>query len=205
MLTIISIGVLLTAASYLIGSIPVAYILVKAISGTDVRTVGSGNVGATNAGRVLGKPGFIAVLTLDALKGFLPVFLALKLCQSFQVPRDIALFCAAAVILGHAFPLYLRFSGGKGVATGLGVFTALAPLPVLAAVLTFLILVGITRMVSVGSIFAALVNTAAVFFFYPDWLGLSIFTALVAIFVIYKHKSNIKRILAGTENKVFSK
>jgi glycerol-3-phosphate acyltransferase PlsY len=178
----------------------VAYILVKSISGVDIRTVGSGNVGATNAGRVLGKPGFVAVLFLDCLKGFLPVFTVLYL-----LPRDTALFCAAALILGHAFPVYLRFSGGKGVATGLGVFLALAPIPVLAAVLTFLISVGITRMVSVGSILAAIVNTVLVFILYISWFGLCIFTTLAAVFIIYKHRSNISRILQGTENKVFSK
>jgi glycerol-3-phosphate acyltransferase PlsY len=198
-------GVLLTLLCYLIGSVPVAYILVRTLSGVDVRTVGSGNVGATNAGRVLGKPGFATVLFLDSLKGFLPVFLAIIICRHFGLPRDIVLFCAAAVILGHAFPLYLHFSGGKGVATGLGVFIALAPIPVLAAVVTFLAVVGVTRMVSAGSILAVLVVAAAVFLKYREWWELCVFTSLVAVFVIYKHKSNIKRILAGTENKVFSK
>jgi glycerol-3-phosphate acyltransferase PlsY len=193
-------ALLATVVCYLIGSIPVAYILVKGLSGVDIRTVGSGNVGATNAGRVLGKPGFAAVLLLDCLKGFLPVFIVLWL-----LPRDAALFCAAAVILGHAFPIYLHFSGGKGVATGLGVFLALAPIPVLAAVLTFIISVLITRMVSVGSILAAIVNAALVFILYLDWLGLCLFTASAAVFIIVKHKSNIRRILSGTENKVFSK
>ncbi|MDR2400280.1 MAG: glycerol-3-phosphate 1-O-acyltransferase PlsY [Deferribacteraceae bacterium] len=198
-------GILFTAGCYLIGSIPVAYILVKVISGADIRSVGSGNVGATNAGRVLGKPGFVLVLILDTLKGFLPIFLSLKLCQIYGFPRDIPLFCAMAVILGHAFPIYLGFSGGKGVAASLGVFIALAPIPVLGAASTFLLSVFFTRMVSVGSMLAAIVNAIMIFILYSKWQGLCVFATLVALFVIYKHRGNIKRILAGTENKVFNK
>jgi glycerol-3-phosphate acyltransferase PlsY len=187
--------------SYLIGSIPVAWLLVRWLKGIDVRSVGSGNVGATNAGRVLGKPGFAAVLIFDALKGFAPVILSLFISTRFILPKDIALLSATCAVAGHAFPVFLKFKGGKGVATGLGVFLALAAKPVLMSVIVFIIMVLIFRMVSLGSISAAISVTMLVAAT-ENWMELWIFTALCAGFVIYKHRSNIKKISNGTENKV---
>jgi glycerol-3-phosphate acyltransferase PlsY len=195
------IGLLTLVVCYIIGSIPTAYILVKLVKGVDVRTIGSGNVGATNAGRVLGRWGFVVVLLLDALKGFLPVFFMLRIAAANGWSMNLALVAAAGVILGHSYTLFLKFKGGKGVATGLGVFLALAPLAVLIALGVFIVAVLIFRMISLGSILAAIVLTASAVLLY-DWKALWVFTAILAIFVIYKHKSNISRILAGTENKV---
>lgn len=184
-------------ACYLIGSIPTAYIVVKKIKGIDIRTVGSGNVGASNASRVLGKWGFVGVLTADALKGLVPV-LVLK---SVYGHSDYVLLGAVAVILGHTFTIFLNFKGGKGVATGLGVFIALAPVSTLFAAVAFGIVIYAFRMISLSSITAAIVIAVSVWFT-SGWDHLRYFTLVVAALVIFLHKSNIGRILNGTENKV---
>ena len=184
---------------YLVGSVPTAYILVKAVKGIDVRTIGSGNVGATNAGRAIGRWAFVAVLFLDALKGYLPVYI---LMNYVNIRPDAVLVCAFAILAGHMYSIFLGFKGGgKGVATGLGVFTALAPVPVAAALGVFIVVVAIWRMISAGSIIAALTLALSVTFLY-SWPGLSLFTWIIAIIIILKHASNIKRILNGTENKI---
>lgn len=186
---------------YIAGSIPTGYIMVKSLKGIDVRTVGSRNMGATNVGRVLGKKFFFIVLVLDALKGFVPVLLVKYLSVKYGFYMDIALLAAAAVVIGHSFPLFLNFKGGKGVATGLGVFLALAPAAVAIALGVFIVLVLLFRMISLGSIVASVVLSVAVFFLYR-WEGLWVFTWVLTLFVIYRHKANIRRILAGTENKI---
>ncbi|MGA1862641.1 glycerol-3-phosphate 1-O-acyltransferase PlsY [Deferribacter thermophilus] len=193
-------SIILLIAAYLIGSIPTAYLVVKLIKGVDIRTVGSGNVGATNAGRVLGFYGFLLVFIIDMLKGFLPVYLT-KLFFGDTLFLYIVALCT---ILGHTFTIFLNFKGGKGVATGVGVYLALSPLNLLYAFIAFILMVGIFRMVSLGSIVGAIVLSATM------WLGeqsiiLKIFTTLLAIFVIYKHKENIKRIINGTEKKIGEK
>ena len=185
---------------YLIGSIPTAYLLVKAVKGIDVRTVGSGNVGATNAGRALGRWAFFTVLFLDALKGFFPVYAAYRLGMVHNMPL-LAIASGSGVIVGHAYTVFLRFKGGKGVATGLGVFLALSPVAVFIALLVFVLTVLIWRMISLGSILAAVTMAVSVVFLY-QWKALWIFTGLIALFVIIKHIGNIKRIFAGNENKV---
>jgi glycerol-3-phosphate acyltransferase PlsY len=195
------IAVLALIVCYLVGSIPTAYILVKWVTGTDVRTVGSGNVGATNAGRLLGRWGFITVLVLDALKGFIPVFIMQRFAIETELSANLALFAATGVIIGHAYTIFLDFKGGKGVATGLGVFLALAPLAVLLAVIVFVVVVLIFRMISLGSMLAAIALSAGVVFLH-DRKELWVFTAVVALFVIIKHRSNISRIFSGTENKI---
>lgn len=182
--------------AYLAGSVPFAYILVKIIKGIDIRTVGSGNAGATNAARVLGKWGFITVFILDMLKGFLPVFAA----YCFFGKDTIVLLVMLAAVFGHTFTVFLSFKGGKGVATAAGAFVALVPFETLIAVIAFLIVFAITRMVSVGSITAAVALFISVMFL-EQWLLLKVFTGLIAAFVIYKHKANISRILKGTENR----
>jgi len=193
-------SIILLIAAYLIGSIPTAYLVVKLIKGVDIRTVGSGNVGATNAGRVLEFYGFLLVFIIDMLKGFLPVYLT-KLFFGDTLFLYIVALCT---ILGHTFTIFLNFKGGKGVATGVGVYLALSPLNLLYAFIAFILMVGIFRMVSLGSIVGAIVLSATM------WLGeqsiiLKIFTTLLAIFVIYKHKENIKRIINGTEKKIGEK
>jgi len=168
------------------------------VKGVDIRTVGSGNVGATNAGRAIGsKWAFVLVMLLDALKGFLPVFLLLLIFGE----DTIVLFAACAVILGHTFPIFLGFKGGKGVATGFGVFLALAPMAVFIAFGVFVVVVLFSKMISLGSITAALVLSAGVVMT-KCWPAMWVLTWLIAVFVIYKHRSNIRRILDGNENKI---
>lgn len=197
MITDILYAVLIIFACYVIGSVPTAYVVVKKLKGIDIRTVGSGNVGASNAARVLGKWGFIGVLTIDALKGFVPV-LVLKLLFG---NHDFVLLGAVAVVVGHSFTLFLNFKGGKGVATGLGIFLALAPLQVFLAAIVFGVLLGIFRMVSLGSVTAA-AFLAGVVWFSSEWTHLRYFTVVIAVLIIYLHRENIKRIIKGEERKI---
>lgn len=195
------------AVSYLLGSIPFGYILVRFFQGIDVRSIGSGNIGATNVARTGGKRLAIITLLLDALKGWLPVFLVLHLpgIPASSVPQvhTLAALSALAAVIGHMFPVWLGFTGGKGVATGLGVFLALAPLAVLIAMVPFFVIVAFTRYVSLGSILAAATFPVALW-----WLERELFPAPalamcvgVSLLVIVRHHQNIGRLLAGTENR----
>jgi len=182
---------------YFIGSLPTAYILVKKLKGVDIRTVGSGNVGASNASRVLGKWGFVTVLLIDALKGLIPV-LVLKVMYG---ENDLVLLGAISVVLGHTFTIFLGFKGGKGVATGLGVFIALAPISTGIAAVVFGVLIYSFRMISLSSMCAA-VTIAVSAWFISEWEHLKYFTIVIALLIIILHRSNIGRILNGTERKV---
>jgi glycerol-3-phosphate acyltransferase PlsY len=195
--------VLIILFSYLLGSIPFGYILGKFIKKIDIRKHGSGNVGATNALRVLGwKIGLVALL-LDMAKGFLAVSVA-----AFFVPGNNFLLIAAGftAITGHIFTVFLRFRGGKGVATSAGVFAALIPIPFVIALAFFTIVTALTKYVSLGSISAAVILVAVQTFFSfyqkPPELEFLIMAVIVALFIIIKHKTNIKRLLNGTENKI---
>lgn len=188
--------ILLIIAAYFIGSIPFAYIIVKLVKKIDIRTVGSGNAGATNAARVLGKWGFISVFLLDAFKGFLPVFISL---QNYGQTM-ITLIVAAVVVLGHTYTVFLGFKGGKGVATGAGVFLALAPVEIGIGLVVFLVVFLATKMVSAGSILASITLLIAVCVL-SSWFALKVLTAIIVFFVIFKHRSNIVRIIKGEENK----
>lgn len=188
--------ILLIIAAYFIGSIPFAYIIVKLVKKIDIRTVGSGNAGATNAARVLGKWGFISVFLLDALKGFLPVFISLH----YYGQAMITLIVAAVVVLGHTYTVFLGFKGGKGVATGAGVFLALAPAEIGIGLVVFIIVFLATKMVSAGSILASITLLIAVCLM-SNWFALKVLTAVIVFFVIFKHRANIVRIIKGEENK----
>ena len=188
--------VLFVILSYFIGAIPFAYIIVRLVKKIDIRTVGSGNTGATNAARVLGKWGFIAVFLCDSIKGFIPVLLSLH----YYGEAPITLVISAVVILGHTYTIFLGFKGGKGVATGAGVFMALAPHEIAIAGLVFAVVFYFTRMVSAGSIISGLALFIAVFFM-SSWFALKVVTGIIVFFVIFKHRSNIKRILKGEENR----
>lgn len=184
--------------SYLLGSIPTGLWIGLLFYKKDIRKYGSGNIGATNALRVLGKiPGAIALL-FDALKGFVPViFVKTFLSEYFYLP----LFIGISAIFGHLFSIFLLFKGGKGVATGTGVYLALAPIPTLIAGIVFFISAFSTRMVSVGSISSAITLAILTLFLYKNDIIFVIITCLIAILVVYKHRSNIQRIIRGEENK----
>jgi glycerol-3-phosphate acyltransferase PlsY len=193
--------------SYLLGSIPFGYILVRLFEGVDVRSIGSGNIGATNVARSGRKGLAIATLILDAFKGWLPVLLVLKLPNiPTSGPAQLHTLAAAAALsalVGHVFPVWLGFKGGKGVATGLGVFLALAPAAALGALLVFAITLAVTRYVSLGSILAAAFFPALVYWLERDTFPASalLMCAAAALLVIIRHYQNIARLWAGTESR----
>lgn len=183
--------------AYLLGSIPNGLVFGKLIWGVDLRQYGSHNIGATNAWRTLGKvPGFIIFL-LDFLKGFLSVYIALKIAGT-----PLAMVLAAIfAIVGHSASLFLHFKGGKGVATGLGVIVMLMPLPALIVFLVWLAVVKLSGYVSLSSIIAAaLVPVLAYAMHYPT--EYVVFSVLAAVLVIVRHHANITRLLNGTESKI---
>ena len=191
-------------AAYLLGSIPTGFLVAKA-RGIDIRAVGSGNIGATNVLRILGKPAGIAVLLADALKGWLAVVLVRwgviamfdlqPTANEHDAHRIIAALCA---ILGHNYTCWLGFKGGKGIATSAGVLTALVPVALVIILSLWIILFAVTRIVSVGSIIASAMLPLASWFTTRNWT-LTIVTGLMGALAIYKHKANIQRLLAGTE------
>jgi glycerol-3-phosphate acyltransferase PlsY len=183
--------------SYLVGSIPFAYLIAKYFKGIDIRKHGSGNPGATNVYRIDKRLGLLAFFC-DVLKGFVPVLLAVKANPSSDI---LVIFVTLAVILGHMFTIFLNFKGGKGVATGCGAFLAISPLATLTCLLVFAIVLAISRYVSLSSICAAVMLPVSLFIFSAPNIIL-VFSIAIAIIVIIKHYANIKRLIAGTENKI---
>jgi len=192
-------GLLAVVAAYLIGSIPFGLIVVKLMTGSDVREGGSGNIGATNVLRTTGRTAGILTLVLDAAKGWLAVFLADWLTGGSTLWMSAAAF---TVLLGHAFSIWLKFTGGKAVATAVGAFAYLAPLPLLAVLLLFVLVVAWTRYLSLGSLVAAgLLPVACWMILHPAWPVL-VSAAGAAVLIIERHRGNIARIRAG-EERVF--
>lgn len=187
---------LLILAAYLVGAIPTGVILTKVSGREDVRQQGSGNIGATNVYRVAGRTLGILTLVGDCLKGLLPVLLAARLFD--LQPGPLALVALAA-FLGHCYPVYLGFKGGKGVATALGIFLFLSPLSVLGALVLFLLVLWMWRFISLSSISAAAVMPLLTLIFERSW-PLFGATAVIAAIVIWRHRSNIERLRAGTES-----
>lgn len=186
---------LLLAGAYLLGSIPTGLLLGKAY-GIDVRTEGSGNIGATNLYRTVGRKVGVMTLVGDCLKGLLPV-IAVKYSS---LPPEYAAWVGLAAFCGHVFSVFLKFRGGKGVATALGVFLALSPLAVAFALGVFIVLMLVWRYVSLGSVAAAAVMPLAVWFLGGGRV-LIVVTMLIAVVVIIRHLENIKRLVSGTENR----
>lgn len=187
--------------AYLIGSIPTGYIIVKLFTGQDIRTIGSGSTGATNVKRVMGKNWFFTVMLLDAFKGALPVILAKMFATVFISIGLIPVLCAIAVILGHSKSIFLKFSGGKSVASGIGTILALNWQIGLIIALIWSIVTYISKYVSLGSIIAISVSPILMYF-YHEPSAYIFYSLLGAFYIIYLHKENIKRLLRGEESKV---
>ena len=190
---------LLLLVAYLLGGIPFGYLLVRLKTGQDVRAMGSGNIGATNVARTSGKLIGIGTLVLDIGKGWLAVWLMARFGSA--EPKYLAL-AGLAVIVGHAFPVFLKFEGGKAVASFVGAFFYLAPLPMLAITIVFGATVWRTRYVSLGSILGAALVPLAIWMIdhSSNWI---VGAALVGgWFIIWRHRGNLARLRAGTENKL---
>lgn len=197
-------------AAYLLGSIPTGYLVAKA-KGIDIRSVGSGNIGATNVFRILGKGWGIFVLLADALKGFLAcslvVFLVRKYIWAdtgFAGKEVLAIVAGVSAILGHNYTCFLKFKGGKGIATTAGVLIALVPWALLIVLGIWILVFAISRYVSLASIVAAFCLPFVVWSLRSSQLMIFI-TAILALLAIYKHKANIQRLLNGTENRMGKK
>ena len=206
--------VIVAVIAYLLGSVPFGYILLRVFRGEDVRQHGSGNIGATNVARKA--PGLgIATLVLDAAKGYAAVYIAFELARSdwnyVVVPEPhygapallLAAIAAVFAIFGHVFPIWLKFKGGKGVATGVGTFLALAPKAVLVVLVIFAVLVVAFRYISLGSIIATAAFPLFAWLLYRNQTSPAVLTATVAAaaLIILKHHQNIRRLLAGTEHR----
>jgi len=194
---------------FFVGSIPFGLLLVRLAGKGDVRSVGSGNIGATNVVRAGGKWLGILTMALDALKGFLPVFLAQN-PGFFGFGDTVVSFVALAAVAGHMFTPWLRFKGGKGVATTLGVALAFNPWIILPSLGVFVLTVALTRFVSLGSILGALTLPISLFFVLfkadsTDFAIILIVWTVLALLLIIKHHANIKRLLNGTENPLWGK
>ena len=208
---------IVAVAAYLLGSIPTGFLVARA-KGIDIRTVGSGNIGATNAMRVVGKPAGIFVLLVDCAKGYAACFVGKEIClffSSFDLISSIGvpvedlipitqfeIVAGIFAVLGHNFPCWLKFKGGKGIATSAGVYLALSPWAVLVALVVFILALLVTRYVSVGSISAAVALPATVWILPPHNLLLGVVTTVLGVLAIYKHKGNLQRLVAGTENRL---
>jgi glycerol-3-phosphate acyltransferase PlsY len=191
---------LIPFAAYLLGSIPFGLLLAKLFGGGDVRKAGSGNIGATNVARVVGPLAGILTLVFDTAKGAAAVWLAGRISGESAIWMVIAAF---TVLLGHCFPVWLKFKGGKGVATALGVFLALSPLAAVSALLLFILCVVYWRYVSLGSVAAAAAMPLLIYFLWAPGhappIIIDVGTLAIALLVIYKHDGNLQRLVDGTE------
>ncbi|MSP64045.1 MAG: glycerol-3-phosphate 1-O-acyltransferase [Ignavibacteria bacterium] len=200
--------------SYLLGSIPTSIILSKVFGGIDIREHGSGNAGGTNVVRVLGWKIGIFVMIIDVLKGTVATAWVsqMQLVNSNTVsifdPFMLSVICGIAAIIGHVWTIFAKFRGGKGVATGMGMMIALSPIDISVGVIIFIIIVSITKYVSVGSMFGVASIVLSIFIrkniFNAEIQGSEILlwsTSLISLFIIFTHRANIKRLLSGTENK----
>lgn len=187
----------LVGTAYVIGGIPFAFVLARRWGGTDVRYSGSGNIGATNVLRTTGMSVALAVLALDMSKGYLVMFAA----RSLGADQVVQGMVAAAVVAGHIFPVWLKFRGGKGVATACGAFAVLAPTAALVAVVIFAVVVWLTRYVSLGSMAAALALAPAAYATASS-PAVAASALVVSILVLFRHTPNVRRLYAGRERRL---
>jgi glycerol-3-phosphate acyltransferase PlsY len=183
--------------AYVLGAIPFGYLLVRLTTGADVRSSGSGNIGATNVMRTTGRAAGIATLLLDIAKGYAAVWIAGRLTGAEPVWMSLA---ALAVMAGHAFPVFLGFKGGKAVATFIGAFLCLTPLALVCVLVVFLVVVAWSRYISLGSICAAATFPLAVWIVQHPQLPVFFASLIAGAFVVYRHRENIQRLNTGTEH-----
>jgi len=191
-------GLLAIVIAYLLGGIPFGFLLVKFTKGADVRESGSGNIGATNVLRTSGPAVGVATLLLDIAKGYLAVWLAAVLTGNAPEWTSLA---ALAVMAGHAYPVFLKFQGGKAVATFIGAFAYLTPLPLVAVLLLFIAVVAVTRYISAASILAAATFPFGVWIILHPPVQVTAAAFIAGAFIVYRHKSNWERLRAGVENR----
>ena len=200
------VGCLVTViVAYLVGSIPTGFLVAKA-RGIDIRSVGSGNIGATNVFRILGKPAGIFVLLVDGLKGYLAcAWVSNTLVAAFAVPRAdeeyFRIIAGLAVVLGHNYTCWLHFKGGKGIATSAGVLVALVPWALLIIFAVWIVVFALSRYVSLGSIAASFTLPFATWLTGGSRTMIEV-TSAMSVLAIYKHKDNIRRLLGGTEHRL---
>jgi glycerol-3-phosphate acyltransferase PlsY len=197
-MSIVIIGCLI---AYLLGSIPFSVWIGKVFYGVDVREHGSGNAGATNTLRVLGKKTGFIVLFLDSLKGFLAANVVRVLALDESYLLNYQMLFGMMAVLGHIYPIFAGFKGGKGIATLLGIVIAMSWKVSLVCMLCFVLIVWITRFISVGSMLTCILSPLFVFVIHGNEMVFIYFCIGIALMVVYTHRSNIKRLLSGTENK----
>ncbi|HEY3839427.1 MAG TPA: glycerol-3-phosphate 1-O-acyltransferase PlsY [Bryobacteraceae bacterium] len=190
------IGLLAAVIAYLLGSIPFGYIIVRSLTGSDIRASGSGNIGATNVLRTTGRAAGIVTLLLDCAKGYLAVWLASWLTGGNPCWTSLA---AVAAILGHGYPVFLGFKGGKAVATTVGAFLFLTPAAIAAVTLVFVVAVALTRFISLGSILAAGLFPLAVWLIAHPPFEVIYASLFAGAFIVYRHRENIHRLREGNE------
>jgi acyl phosphate:glycerol-3-phosphate acyltransferase len=190
--------ILLILFAYVFGSVSCGLLLARLHGGVDLRQSGSGNIGATNVARAMGKGAGVVALVGDCVKGGIPVLLAQAWGSSVLITAAVAL----AAVLGHLFPWYARFRGGKGVATALGVFIPTLPLPLLGGLVIFIAVVAVWRYVSAGSMLAAVVVPLLAGILVYPWPLVTV-AGLIAFLILVKHRSNLQRLLQGNESKLF--
>ncbi len=196
--------------AYLLGSIPFGYLLVRIFRKEDIRAMGSGNIGATNVARSGAKGLGIATLLLDMGKAALAVLIAFQIARHFGFDHgqafDLATVSAVAAVLGHVFPVWLRFRGGKGVASAFGVFLILSPMIALCILVVFIVVFVISRYVSLASILASLAIPLLAMYFAPNMSHIVLFGfVFIPLLVVVKHHQNIRRLLSGTESRFGTK
>jgi acyl phosphate:glycerol-3-phosphate acyltransferase len=190
------IGLIAVIAAYLLGSIPFGFLIVRLKTGSDIRASGSGNIGATNVLRTTGRAAGLLTLLLDCAKGYLAVVVASRLTAGNATWVSLS---AVAVMLGHAFPVFLRFKGGKAVATALGAFLFLTPSAIAAVTIVFVTAVALTRFISLGSILAGGLFPLAVWLIAHPPFPVIYASVFAGAFIVYRHRANIERLRAGNE------
>ena len=195
------ISVILIILAYLYGSIPFALVIGRLFYKTDVRNYGSGNLGGTNTGRVLGKKAGFAVIVLVASKALLVMLLTKYFCSEFSLNKDLSYLCALFCVIGHCYPIFANFKGGKAVSTAIGYFFAVNPLGAVLALVVFFIVLKISKYVSLSSVLASSSVLLATPFLDISLTG-KLATAAIILLLIYRHRENLKRVKQGTESKI---